>query len=338
MFLKNRWYVALVSDDLKDEPVGRTICGEPVVFYRRADGTPVALEDRCCHRQTALSLGTIEGDDLRCRYHGLKFNTDGVCIEIPSQNKIPPGTGVRGYPVIEHQNFIHVWIGDPALADKTPHYDHTHLSNAEWTSMQAQFHAKCSWRLLVDNLMDFTHVPWAHKNTIGAGGLEATPEHKNERDGEHVRVSRFMHEIDQAPSHVKAFGYNGKVDRWQIVDFTPPGFMALTVGVAKAGTGGQEASGDDLMLDRRTLHIATPETESTTHYFWTTMHATGSMTEDQEKLIYEQSVETFNEDLVILEAQELRFDDDIPRTDLAADVGMMQTRRVLDDLIAAEGA
>ncbi len=339
MFLRNRWYVAALSRELTDEPLGRTICGEPVVFYRKSDGAPVGLEDRCCHRQTKLSLGTIEGDDLRCRYHGLKFNTGGALIEIPSQDLIPPGAGVKAYPVIEDQNYIHVFIGDAEKAGTTPHYRHENLSKADWTSMQAQFDARCSWRLLVDNLMDFTHVPWSHKNTIGAAGLEATDEQTTERDhDEHVRLSRILREIDPAPSHMKAFGYNGKVDRWQIVDFTPPSYMALTVGVAKAGTGMKEAQGDNLMLDRRTLHIATPETESTTHYFWTTMHEKGAMTPDQEQLIYDQSVETFHEDLVLLEAQQERFTDDIPRVDLAADTALFQVRRVLDRMIEEQAA
>jgi phenylpropionate dioxygenase-like ring-hydroxylating dioxygenase large terminal subunit len=338
MFLKNRWYVAALSKELReDQPLGRVICGEPVVFYRNLNGSPIALEDRCCHRQTKLSLGTIEGNDLRCRYHGLKFNSDGTLIEIPSQKSIPEGAGVKAYPVIEDQNYIHIFIGEPSGANLQSHYRHENLSMPHWTSMQAQFSAKCSWRLLVDNLMDFTHVPWSHKNTIGASGLEATNEQKTERDhDEHVRLSRILRNIDPAPAHIKAFGYNGKVDRWQIVDFAPPSYMALTVGVAKAGTGMKSASGENLMLDRRTLHIATPETEATTHYFWTTMHERGSLTDDQEQLIYDQSVETFHEDLLILEAQQERYTDDIPRVDLAADTALFQVRRVLDRLIGEQ--
>ena len=96
MFLKNRWYVACLSEELTDRPLGRKILGEPVVLYRKADGTAAALEDRCCHRQAALSLGEIEGDNLRCGYHGLLFDGTGACIEVPSQKAIPPGAQVRG--------------------------------------------------------------------------------------------------------------------------------------------------------------------------------------------------------------------------------------------------
>ena len=62
--------------------------------------------------------------------------------------------------------------------------------------MQAQFYGECSWQLLVDNLMDFTYVPWSHKNTIRAAGLEATDEQTKERDNpDHVRLFRILQDI-----------------------------------------------------------------------------------------------------------------------------------------------
>ena len=96
MFLRNGWYVAAWNREVtRERPLGRTLLGEPVVLYRRADGTPVALEDRCCHRHAPLSLGTVVGDDLRCGYHGLKFDGCGVCVEIPGQDRIPPDARIR---------------------------------------------------------------------------------------------------------------------------------------------------------------------------------------------------------------------------------------------------
>ena len=73
MFPKNGWYAAIWSKDLIGEPVARTFLGEPVVLFRAGNGTPAALEDRCCHRAAPLSLGAVEGDHLRCGYHGLTF-------------------------------------------------------------------------------------------------------------------------------------------------------------------------------------------------------------------------------------------------------------------------
>ena len=111
MFLRNRWYVAAFSEDLAGKPLGRTLLGEPVVLFRLADGAPVALEDRCVHRQAPLSLGEVVGDALRCSYHGLCFDATGACVRVPGQRAIPPGARVRAYPVAESQGFVFVWIG-----------------------------------------------------------------------------------------------------------------------------------------------------------------------------------------------------------------------------------
>jgi phenylpropionate dioxygenase-like ring-hydroxylating dioxygenase large terminal subunit len=59
------------------------VLGEPILVMRTNRGY-VALEDRCVHRLAPLSKGRREGDDVRCGYHGLKFNSCGVCIEAPA--------------------------------------------------------------------------------------------------------------------------------------------------------------------------------------------------------------------------------------------------------------
>lgn len=336
MYVRNRWYVAALSDELTDAPLGRKLLDEPVVLYRTEDGTPVALEDRCLHRQAPLSLGWVEGDRLRCCYHGLLFDRDGCCVETPSQQNIPPNDGIRSYPVIESQNFIFVWMGEPEMAGEIVPYDFPWVDRDGWRSLQAQFHARCNWQLVVDNLLDVTHLSYAHRTTIGVAGVAVGAQSKTERDGEKVVVSRWMFDIDPAPTHVAATGYNGKVDRWQRIEFTPPGFIWLKVGVAKAGTGAEKGETDGILIDRHTLHVITPETDETCHYFWTTAHEAAAVTADQEKIIYDQSVKAFNEDLVILEGQQKHRDEGRPTIDLNADAGAMQARLVLDRLMGEE--
>ncbi len=57
MFLRNYWYVAASDQEVQAKPLGRTILGEPIVFFRTEDGTPAAMEDRCPHRQAAAVDG-----------------------------------------------------------------------------------------------------------------------------------------------------------------------------------------------------------------------------------------------------------------------------------------
>jgi vanillate O-demethylase monooxygenase subunit len=91
MYLKNAWYVAGWTAEFPEgKLVARGLLNDAVVIYRKRDGGLVALQDRCAHRLAPLSVGRLEGDDLRCMYHGLNFDPSGKCIEIPgSPEKIP---------------------------------------------------------------------------------------------------------------------------------------------------------------------------------------------------------------------------------------------------------
>src|SRR5882672_5628546 len=99
MFIRNAWYVvAWDFEVLPDTILERSILGQSVIVYRCGDGTPVVMENRCCHRAAPLALGRKEGDRIRCMYHGLLFGPDGVCVEIPGQERIPPSARVRTFP------------------------------------------------------------------------------------------------------------------------------------------------------------------------------------------------------------------------------------------------
>ena len=66
MFIRNAWYVGAWDHEVgRQNLLRRTLLDDPVVFYRREDGTPVALEDRCCHRHMPLSKGRLIGDDIQ---------------------------------------------------------------------------------------------------------------------------------------------------------------------------------------------------------------------------------------------------------------------------------
>jgi len=100
MWIRNAWYVAAWTHEIERGRIhARTIIDQPLVLYRTTDNGIVALEDRCPHRFAPLSLGRLEGDALRCMYHGLKFAPDGRCIEIPGQERIPQSACVRRFPL-----------------------------------------------------------------------------------------------------------------------------------------------------------------------------------------------------------------------------------------------
>jgi phenylpropionate dioxygenase-like ring-hydroxylating dioxygenase large terminal subunit len=140
-FIEDAWYVAAWDHEIgPDVLLARTLLGKPLVFYRREDGGVVAMDDRCCHRAAPLSIGRKEGDCVRCLYHGLKFDPQGVCVEMPGQERIPPMARVRTYPVVERDRFVWIWMGAPDLADPSSILSFFWHASPEWAMKPGYIH------------------------------------------------------------------------------------------------------------------------------------------------------------------------------------------------------
>ncbi len=335
-FLRNSWYVAALSSEVSTKPLARTITGEPIVLFRNTKNEVVALEDRCAHRQAPLSLGEVVGDAIQCGYHGFTFSSSGECIRVPSQERIPPNACIHSYPIIEKQGFIHIWTGNPGLENSYQPYNFPFAQQENMNSRYISLKGAFDYRLLIDNLMDLTHLGFTHRKTIGSEGVAENGKTKTERRQNGIRIVRFMEDIEPAPTHIEVTGYSGRVDRWQIIDFSPPCHVELHIGNAKTGTGGIGAAAENRLIDRRTLHVATPETETSTHYFWVSSYSADSMTTAQEDMIYQRTLEVLDEDIKMIEAQQLRLDPSRAFVDVNEDSGQLQTRQLISRLIQEE--
>ena len=88
-YVRDAWYVASWSHEIKDRLIRITVMEENIVLFRSKDGIISALEDRCPHRSLPLSRGKLINDSIQCGYHGMTFGLDGKCIRIPGQDIIP---------------------------------------------------------------------------------------------------------------------------------------------------------------------------------------------------------------------------------------------------------
>ncbi|MGY2843087.1 phenylpropionate dioxygenase-like ring-hydroxylating dioxygenase large terminal subunit [Bradyrhizobium sp. USDA 4509] len=174
-FPTNVWYAAAWDAEVRQALLPRTICGKHVVMYRRANGDVAALEDACWHRLVPFSKGRLEGDSVVCGYHGLKYNAQGRCTFMPSQETINPSACVRAYPVVERDRFVWLWMGDPALADPGMVPDMHWNDDPAWAGDGDTIHLKCDYRLVVDNLMDLTHETFVHGASIGNDAITEAP-------------------------------------------------------------------------------------------------------------------------------------------------------------------
>ncbi|MEL6491942.1 MAG: aromatic ring-hydroxylating dioxygenase subunit alpha [Cyanobacteria bacterium J06621_3] len=86
MDFRDFWYVVALSEQLTDKkPIARTVLDEWLVIFRDAQGKPVALRDRCLHRNSRLSQGTLQDGNIQCPYHGWKYNAEGKVVEVPAE-------------------------------------------------------------------------------------------------------------------------------------------------------------------------------------------------------------------------------------------------------------
>jgi phenylpropionate dioxygenase-like ring-hydroxylating dioxygenase large terminal subunit len=337
MFLRNAWYPAIWSNELKNRPIGRTFLDDKVVLFRNASDQAAALVDCCCHRAAPLSKGEVAGEYLACGYHGLKFDVTGQCVEVPGQQHVPRGAKVRSYPVHEKWNVVWIWMGDPAKADASNIPDLHWLADPKWTATPGYIHLKSNYQFVIDNLLDLTHVAYVHKTTLAGDPREATTPTKTERLPDGVRVGRWMLDFLPPPLFAKAGNFKGNVDRWQFATWKPPSIVYLDVGCAKAGTGAPE--GDRSQgISIWSSHLITPETEHSSHYMFCYARDFSLGDPDMSKLLYEGSRATFLEDVDMLEGvQANRTGGSLEGLiDVGADAAQLQARRMLNGMISAE--
>ena len=171
----NSWYVGATSAEVGRSLLGRSILGEPVLFYRDEAGTVVALEDVCPHRAMPLSQGQLDGDCVVCGYHGFVFAANGDCVRAPSQERVPYGAKVRSYVVREEPPVVWVWLGDPAMAAEKDPPRLPWLHSEDYVVFDYQLHVEANYLALHDNSLDLTHFPYVHQELSPAGYTEGPP-------------------------------------------------------------------------------------------------------------------------------------------------------------------
>lgn len=334
MFLRNWWYCAAESGEVGRDPLGRVFLDQSVVFYRREDGTPVALEDQCCHRRAPLHKGAVEGDCLRCGYHGFLYDATGACIWVPGQTNVPPDARVRAYPLCERHGWVWIWMGEPALADEAGVPDFFQNQDPAWASVHGLLHLKANHMLLVDNLLDLSHLAFLHASTIGSQG-DTNPDLTWERGDDWVRGTRVTREIS-ASARMRAEGVTFDVDQKKVMIFTPPANVLIEITTTESGV----APSEDGRLRQYSVIIdaITPETDTSCHYFWANARNYDVDDEDYSAAMLRMTDAAFDEDRDMLEAQQRNLDrgDGIHTVDVIGDNGALQARRLVERLLAEQ--
>ena len=341
-FLRNAWYVAAWSEEIAPgKLVARRILGEPVVMYRKADGTLAALENRCPHRFAPLSLGTLlPGDRVQCAYHGLQFDGAGACVHNPHGTKtIPSRARVISYPIVEKHLAAWIWMGDkPADPAKIPDFGVMDNVPALHMTKLDYIRVKANYELVVDNLLDVSHTSFLHDGLLG-NKETVESETPVEQDGDDVIVSRYSPNATPPGMFTQFWpGHPERIDKFSRTRWMAPCYLTLHTGICAPGAPKETGTG------YHGIHMLTPEDEQTTHYFFTAARW-GVKTGDDDNRVLRDKVAKLRrfafeeQDGPVIEEQQKVINEATRPLDpmiLSVDVGPVRYKRVLERLLAAE--
>lgn len=333
---KNGWYVAAFCNEIGEDLLSRWILNEPVVLYRKEDGTAVAVQGRCPHRHYPLGASKRVGDAIQCGYHGITFDASGNCTFVPSQQVIPGVYSLKAYPLVERGLWAWIWPGDPEKADESliPEMEEIGFGAPGLYSKAFYYnYVEGRYQLLNDNLLDLTHLGYLHSTSIGTPDDAATPE---VRDVSERRISsrRHMRDTPMPPISKQRLAFDGPVDRVSGMDFFFPGFHA-GIGEMRVSEGHERAG--ELLVNSRVWHSVTPAERYSTNYFFamgsTDAEGVERMVAGLEPVLAEDIFATVEIEKIIQTLDELP-----PELMLKSDTTAVLGRRKLQQMMDAEKA
>ena len=253
-FARDQWYVAAYGREVGRELLARTVCGEPIVFYRTEAGEAVALADRCVHRRyPALASQPAGRRQGRLRLPRLHLRRRRRCVSVPGQKRIPrtarvarlPG-GRAGLVRLGVDRRPRRWPTRPRSRAPRGSPPPAGPPSAAWSR------SRPGYGLLVDNLMDLSHETYLHGGYIGTPEVAETPiTTEVDEDRGIVYVSRHMDDAECPPFYAESTGIEGRITRWQDIEY----HAAVPVPAAQPHRAGRRAARRRTAATRDAFHV-----------------------------------------------------------------------------------
>jgi len=342
-FVRNSWYGAIWSTDLSNGPVGRRILNQPVVVFRTKNGEVAALEDSCPHRFVPLHLGkVVDGERIRCAYHGLEFDKSGACVRNPhNSGRIPPAAKVRRYSAIERHGMVWIWMGEgEPNPDRIPDYSILDNADPKLVAAREWLEIHANYTIMVENLLDLSHACILHEGLLGNAEMIKADISVEEKGGD-LLVRRLMKDVP-APLLMDLLykGDGGRVDSWADIRLMGVSCLLNDTGVTEPGMGRADGTGI------YGAHILTPIDDTTTLYHFCAVRVNPPKRTAEEdiairKQLSELRTKAFSEqDAVVMEAQQAALLDPAIDTSRPAmfeiDIGASRFARRLEAMIKAD--
>lgn len=330
VYVLEAWYMAAWAEEVPEGGfLARTLLDCKWLAWREPAGGWAMIEDRCPHRFVPLSRGRFEAGRIACGYHGLAFDGSGACVHNPFGGELPASARVASLPVVEAHGALWFWPGDPALADPATIPDFAFI-DAGPPIERAAYVMAVNYELIADNLLDLSHAEFLHVESFGTNGSLFS---HGAQSVEHDEGGAIWNKWDMAGAPPPGWaaplaGEGGTVDQALHIRWHAPASLALFITMRRSG------EAQPLVPPMANPHILTPETRTSTHYFFT--HAPGEAEAAQARRVF------LEEDEPMLAAQaEAMGDEDfwaLKPLILASDKAAILARRRLMQLRNAEAS
>lgn len=334
--VRHAWYAVATSDEVGRRLLSREVLETSIVLYRRQDGRPVVLQNRCPHRSFPLASGSLEGDSLRCGYHGLRYDAQGRCDEIPMQSRVPDGPCLRRYAAVERASFVWVWFGPAETADEALLPVPDWMSAAGWDRYQGYLQLDGGYLHMHENLLDLSHLSFLHATTFGTPEYARAPV-QLEVQGEDIQVWRHV-ECVLPDLYAVPLGWQGeRVMRSSGSRYVAPG-LHVNTGILRHPALAPDAPPAEI----RVAQLITPETRERTHYWFVACRNFARGRPDLDAFMCQAQLRAFSEDQFAIEQiSRLRRIDGVTAVGdahLPTDAAGLAMRRLIKKLADRESA
>lgn len=225
--MRRYWVPALMTSEIaeNDGPQVRVqLLGEKLLAFRNTDGRACLISEFCSHRGVSLYFGRNEENGIRCAYHGVKFDGDGKCVDVPSSPQACARMHIKGYPCVERGGIVWAYMGP---ADKMPA-----PPELEWCTLPPEhvFVSKrvqdCNYLQAMEGGIDTAHVSYVHRYEV-----DSDPMHQGVKALDYIKADgNVVFEIEKNSFGLSLFGRrNGEPDSyyWRITQWLFPWFTLI---------------------------------------------------------------------------------------------------------------
>lgn len=225
--MRRYWVPILYTSEIAEPdcpPVRVKVLGEKLLAFRDTDGHPALVDEFCSHRGVSLYFGRNEQNGIRCSYHGVKWDRNGICVEVPSSEQARKHMGIKAYPCIERAGIVWTYMGPPDKQPSPPDVEWCNLPESH--VFVSKRHQECSYLQAMEGGIDTSHVSFVHSMEV-----DGDPMHQGVKALDYIKADgNVVFEIEDKPFGLSMFGRRkGEPDSyyWRITQWLMPWYTLI---------------------------------------------------------------------------------------------------------------